>query len=705
MFLKKFLLLIFTFLSVTALAQTNNEYLQEWKKIEAFENKGLTKDALTEVIKLFTNAVKTSNEPQQIKAAMYQMKYRNIVEEDNQQNNLFYADTLIAQTKAPAKNILQSMQAQLFQSYKENHRYQLYNRTALAEEKGNDVTTWSITKLNEKISSLYKASLKNEVILKATDLKGYDAIIEKGKNTRQLRPTLYDLLGHRALDYFMNTENDVANPAYKFIINEEAAFAPVKEFINFNFKTKDTSSLYLNALKIMQDLLKFHLNDAAPEALLDADLKRLDFVNQHGMFTNKEKIYENALLNIETKYGNSPASAQAMFLRAQMLLESGSQYNAITNPVSQFDLVKAKQICEAAYAKFPKSEGGINCKNLLNGLEKPFLHFDVEKVNIPVEAFRMLVTYKNIGTVYCRVVKTTRDEIKKLENNDNYEKLWPAILALKPLKSWSISLPGQKDFQQHATEIKVDGLPIGTYYLLASTKEDFSLNNNIIGKAITYVSNISYVTNNKNDLYVMDRHNGKPLEQATVQLYTNKYNYTTRKNEEIKSAVYTSDKNGFVKIAKPTNYENNIIHVKYGNDELFTDDGYNSYYYDDINAKNNSTRRTFLFTDRAIYRPGQTIFFKGIITQTDGVNRKSEILSNTKTAVQLFDKNNQKITAINVTTNDYGSYNGSFKIPEGLLNGNFYLKDTLTLSTQNISVEEYKRPKFSAEITKPEGSY
>ena len=400
MFLKKFLLIIFTFLSVTTMAQTTNEYVKEWKKIDALEKKGLTKDALKEVVQLFASAVKSSNEPQQIKAAMYQMKYRNMVEEDNQQKNLFYTDTLIAQTKAPAKNILQSMQAQLFQSYKENHRYQLYNRTALAEEKGNDVTTWSIAKLNYKISSLYKASLKNDAVLKTIDLKGYDAIIEKGKNTRQLRPTLYDLLAHRALDYFMSTENDVTNPAYKFIINEEAAFAPVKDFVNYNFKTKDTASLYLNALKVMQGLLAFHLSDAAPEALLDADLKRLDFVNQHGVFTNKEKLYENSLLNIETKYSNSPASAQAIYLRAQMLVQSADNYNPLTNKENQFALVKAKQICEAAYAKFPKSEGGINCKNLISQIEKPSLHFDIEKVNIPAQPFRALVTFKNIDTVY-----------------------------------------------------------------------------------------------------------------------------------------------------------------------------------------------------------------------------------------------------------------------------------------------------------------
>ncbi len=704
MFLKKILLVIFIGLSIQTMAQTPN-YAKEWKKIEGLESKGLTKDALKQVLILFTDAIQNNNEAQQIKAAMYQMKYRNMVEEDNQQKNIFYVDTLIAKTKAPAKNILLSMQAQLFHAYKEEHRYQLYNRTALTEEKSDDITTWSITKLNDKISSLYKASLKNEALLKTSKLDGLDAIIQKGKNTRNLRPTLYDFLGHRALDYFMDTENDVTNPSYKFIINDEAAFAPVEKFAAYNFKSKDTASLYLQAIKIMQGLLAFHANDAQADALLDADLKRLAFVNEHGIFSNKEKLYENALLNIETKYSSSPASAQAMDLQAQILMENGGNYNPLNNTANQFDIVKAKQICEAAYAKFPKSEGGINCKNVLSQIEKPSLHFITEKVNLQNQAFRALVQFKNVKNIYCRVIKMTREEIKKIENNINYETVWPTIIGLKPTKAWTVQMPDQKDYQQHSTEIKIDALPQGSYYLLMSLKEDFSMSNNIIGRITTYVSNLSYISNNKNELYVMDRDNGKPIENATVQIWTNSYNNNTRRNDEIKGAKYTTDKTGFVKIAKPANYENSMIQVKYANDELFTDDGYNNYYYDDYNRNKNEIKRTFLFTDRSIYRPGQTIFFKGIMTETDGSGRNSKVLADKKTTVTLKDNNGQKAGSVTLTTNSYGSYNGSFKIPEGLLNGNFYIQDSVTNSTQNISVEEYKRPKFSAEIKKPEGSY
>ncbi len=702
MFLKKNLAIFLVFISFTTMAQQNN-FEAAYKQIEAFDKKGLTKDAQKIAQKIFTDAIKEANNPQQIKAAMYIMKYRNMVEEDNQQKNIFYVDTLIAKTKAPAKNILQSMQAELFQNYKNEHRYQLYNRTALAEEKGNDITTWSINKLNEKITALYKASLKNTELLQTTVITSFEAILEKGSNTRNLRPTLYDFLAHRALDYFMNTENDVTEAAYKFIINDEVAFAPLEKFVAYNFKTKDTASLYFNAIKTLQGLLSFHLTDANADALIDADLKRINFVEQHGVFNNKEKLYENALLNIETKYKDNPASAQAAYLRAKNIFEAGETYKPLTNAINQFEKVKAKQICEATYAKFPKSEGGINCKNLIAQIEKPSLHFFTEKVNVPNQAFRALVQFKNVKNIYCRIVKTNREEMLKLENI-GYDKVWQAILNLKPTKTWKVDLPNQNDYQEHSAEIKVEALPQGVYYFLISTKENFALENNIIGRITTYVSNISYINNNKNELYVLDRDNGKPLEAATVNIFSNAYNNAKGKYEQ-KSATYITDKNGLITIPKSTNYENLTFQIKYKDDELFTDDAINNYYYGNETPKIESTKRTFLFTDRSIYRPGQTVFFKGIITETDASGRNSKVVSDKKATVVLYDANYQKVKTISLITNEYGSYNGSFTLPEGLLNGSFHLQDSLTNGQAFFNVEEYKRPKFTTEINKPEGTY
>jgi hypothetical protein len=700
----KLISLIFLIMSTSLniSAQQPNDFSKNWKTVEAFEKKGLTKSALQEVIRIFDMATKSGNETQQVKSAMYQMKYRNMIEEDNKENNIFYIDTLISKTKTPAKNILQSMQAELFLSYLQNNRYKFYDRTKLAEEKSKDITTWSIEKLNATIATLYKASLRNEAILKNTSLKGLDAIIQKGENTRNLRPTLYDFLAHRALSYFMSSENDVTNPAYKFILNDEKIFSPVTDFIKTKFYSKDSSSLYFNALILFQEILKFHINDPVPDALLDADLIRLDFANQHGVFSNKNRLYENALKNFETIYSKNEAAAQAMYLRAQMYYTLGEEYNPIIKKENQYEIKRAKELCDIAINYFPKSEGGINCRNLLNQIKIPSLNIETEKVNIIDQPFRSLVKYKNIDVLYFRVIKTSKEELERLNQLD-YETNWKEVVKLKPLKNWSLALPNLQDYQEHSTEMKIGALSPGTYLILSSIKPDFSFTENIIAKEVTYVSNISYITNNKDELYILDRENGQPLSKATVQLWQQTYNYSTRKYDNAKKEKYQSDINGYIKLKWSKERYNNTVQVIYKNDELFLDDNIVSYYYNSYERA--SSKRTFLFTDRSIYRPGQTIFFKGIVVSTDSASKKNTIANGYKTKVLLFDANNQKIGSKDLVTGEFGSYNGNFKIPEGLLNGQFYLKDSVNNSTQFFNVEEYKRPKFFVEINKPTGTY
>ncbi len=705
--MKKILLAIFavTGLAITTVAQIKNNYEKNWKKVDDLEKKGLTKTALEEVINIYNLAVKDNNDPQQIKAAMYQVKYRNMVQEDSRENNIFFVDTLIAKAKGPAKNILQSMHAEMFWNYLQNNRWKFSSRTALMEEKSKDITTWSLEKLHETIGNLYKASLSNEALLKNTKVDDFDPVITKGENTRQLRPTLFDFLAFRALNYFMSDDNALSKPAYQFTINDAAAFAPADEFIKLSFTTKDTASLHNRALLLFRELLKFHLADAQPDALIDADLQRLNFVNQYGVMEGKEKLYEEALKNIENKFASSPAGTQAMYLRAKLYLKRGSDYNAYTRPEHQYDIKRAKELAEAAFAKFPKSEGGINAKNLVLQILEPNIDLETEKVNVIGQPFRTLVNYKNVKTVYLRIIKTTKEEIKKMDRREE-EAYWKNIVALKPLKNWKVDLPDPQDFQDHSTEIKIDGVDNGIYFILASIDENFSTQKNILAKQQTYVSNISYIHNSDNEYYVLHRDNGKPLSNTTIQVWETKYNYTTSHYDEIKAESYKTNSNGYFKIKPSQQYRTFTLQFKSGTDELFIDESnYNNdrYYYNSVEPV--PYYRTFLFTDRSIYRPGQTMYFKGIVIKNDPKTNKNEIAANFKTTLLLRDANNQKVAQIAVITNDYGSYKGTFKLPEGSLNGQFNIFDTVTAGTQYFSVEEYKRPKFFVTVEKPKGTY
>lgn len=695
-----FILCLFTFQYLTMNAQ--NDYKAQWASVKSLEKKGLTQDARAEVVKIFADAVKTSNQAQVVKSAMYQMKYRNMVEEDNEENNVFFLDSLVEKAPAPAKNILQSMQAELFNAYKENNRYRLYNRTALLQEESNDINTWSISKINAVIAQRYHASLQNDALLKNTSIAVFDEVLEKGQNTRTLRPTVYDFLVHRALQYFMSDENDVTNPSYKFIINDANAFAAIPIFIQTNFATADTAAVQYKALLLLQQLLRFHQQDANKDALLDADLIRLKYVNEHGVFENKSQLYEAALLSIEKNFSSSDYAAEAMLLRAQEYVQRGEAFNPLQNNVPQWEVKKAVTLAKEIISRYPKAEAALTAKYLLSTIERPSLQFQTEEVNLPGEPFRSLVEYKNTDKIYLRIVKSSHSALEEI-SNITYAEKWAALLKMQVVKSWQQSLPNPGDYQTHRAEIKVDALPGGTYIILASLQPDFSLAENIIAQQVIYVSQISYIYNSKQLLYVLDRDNGLPLAGAQVQVWKRNYNYTKRTWEKEVLKKLTADKNGLVALKFPRENYNIYLQINYGKDELFTDDTYYNYTYDSYNSRD--ALKTFLFTDRRIYRPGQTVFFKGIAVSTDSSGRKSKLVTGVKSSIWLFDANHEKRATLKVTGNEYGSFTGSFVLPQGALNGQFYLQDSLSQSQEYFNVEEYKRPKFFAEISKPEGTY
>ena len=703
MYTRKFLfaILIGLFCQFNLYAQKMNNYVANWKKVSAFEEKGLTASAWKEVKAIMKMATTAGNEPQLIKAAMHEMKYRNMTEENSTEKNIAYLDSLATKSSSPAKNILQSMQADLMLDYLNQNRYDLYDRTKLAVENDKDISTWSMDKFVAEISSLYNASLSNEAVLKKTYTAAFEAILTKGKNTKDLRPTIFDLLAHRALDYFLNDENYITKPTYQFRISDENYFAPVNRFTATNFSTPDSSSLHFQGLLLLQKLLKFHALGNNPKALIDADLKRLQFVYENSTLINKASLYEKSLRQLIKDYPAEPLSADAIFQLASIYYGNAGKYKPFTNTQYQFEYNKAKELCEEAINKFPKSDGAVKAQNMLNQILEPGLSLQTEEVNIPGQPFRSLVKYKNTPAIYLRIIKTTKEESQKLSHSDgNY---WSKLITLKADKSWKVDLPDLKDHQEHSTEIKTDGLASGIYFLVASRDPQFSLKKNIIAAQVIHISHISYLISNNNDLFVLDRETGKPLKGATVQFWQQNYNYNTRSYDAIRKASYSSNADGYVKIKKETEYYNYSVQVKYQQDELFTDDTYYNYNYNSYTQA--SQKRTFLFTDRSIYRPGQTVYFKGIVVSTDSSTRYSNVIAGHKTDVLLIDANGTEVGKLTLTSNQYGSYKGSFKIPEGMLNGEFYLKDVVNESTQQISVEEYKRPKFFTEIKKPESTY
>ena len=112
--------------------------------------------------------------------------------------------------------------------------------------------------------------------------------------------------------------------------------------------------------------------------------------------------------------------------------------------------------------------------------------------------------------------------------------------------------------------------------------------------------------------------------------------------------------------------------------------------------------RTIFFTDRAIYRPGQTIQYKGICLWVDQAKDNYEVLKGEQLTVVFKDVNGKEIARQKQRANDYGSFAGSFTAPRDRLMGQMSLQaEGRAQGATHFRVEEYKRPKFEVTLDAP----
>ncbi|HEY2347378.1 MAG TPA: MG2 domain-containing protein, partial [Puia sp.] len=687
-------------------------YEHEWKLADSLMNKkNLPKSALEEVNKIYIAAKKDKQEAQWVRAIIYKNHLQEIDERDINQS-LRDLEEEISMAPPRVVSLLKSVEAEELFQYLQGHRYQLGNRTTILADTSNDISTWTISRFDDRISKLYVSSIANADLLKKTPLENFNPVLTAG-NARDLRPTLYDLLTWRALDYFrldydVSSGNDLLKRnAYLF---SEALF-----FMHVAFDSKDSLSYGLITLKLYQELLRFHAKDIPLNAWIDADISRIQFVYQYSNLLDKDSLYLNALGRITRQYPSLSASTQSWYLQAKWWADQASTFEPLTDTTHRYDYLKAIAFCDQA-VKYPdSSEGKSNAVDLLKEIKRKHFNLTTEAVNIPEHPIRVLVVYKNINHLFGRIVKMDKETGKLLAKTDPAAMYWQRLANMPVFKTFQQSIPDTKDCQQHAVEIKVDRLSAGQYVLLTSSDTAFN-EKSMMSAVAFYCSSISYVRN-RFDYFVLDRDSGHPLKGVKIKTFIRKNN----ENEYpvLPSDSYLSDINGHFKLAFNERREDvNSIRLEFSTvRDFFTSDQYDYYYrhgktnddddvkagdrqeYEDDHLKDN------LYTDRSIYRPGQIVFFKGILVTRDFKTRKYKPVTGEKATIFLKDVNDQTIDSVFLTSNDFGSIHGSFRLPQNLLNGKFKLYDGNTLEDKEFSVEEYKRPTFAVELDAVKNAY
>ena len=688
-----------------------------WKQADSLMNLGQPQSALAVVGKIFILAKKENNEPQVVKSVLYQIRLNSDFQENFLQKSILSQKKDISHSSWTTRQILQSVLAEVYWKYYQNNQFRFRDRTPVTPVVSDSIATWDLATISAAITRNYLWSLQHADSLKNIPIGRFDAIVNcdpvDDKNqaaqaaaAAKFYPTLYDFLASRALDFFTSNQGILHASGKPVPADSPDFYAPTTGFIRLTVTIPgDSLSLKSFALRLFRDLAIFHAPDKDPRALIETELKRLAYVHDASTLPGNDSLYADALRKFETLQGDSPWSTRVSFALANFLNQQGQGYDPFVAGPHKWEIRSALAVCDLAIKRFPDAAGSKDCKILVRSIHEASLEITAGEA-VPVEKPALaMIRFKNVSTLFFKLVKPELETYSEKSGSAQPGEIFSYLVSLNAVKSWSQPIPSDGDFQGHSAEITIPGVPCGFYVLLCSTSEKFSGNSQVFAYAPFWSTQISYVSKRGDDsslgYFLLDRETGAPLPHVRTEVWTKNWDYGARKNIAVKQLELTSDDNGFLPlppVAANGPGTNIFLKIFYKEDFLSTDNFYRDPEY---RSPERTSLQTLLFTDRAIYRPGQEIFFKGIILEKNG--EKTVIKPKQPTILLFRDVNGQKVAELQLVSNEYGSFHGSFTAPMGVLAGQMTISNRS--GSVSISVEEYKRPSFMVSYDSLEGNY
>ncbi len=689
--MKKHLLIGLLFLlSINMIAQTsNNKYEAEWKQIEAYEQKDLPQSAIQVVNTILEKAIANKNNTQVIKALIYKNRYKHQI--DNSDNKGIFTDlqALADQaTNISEKALLNSMLAELYLNFYNSDQWNINQRTKLADLVPEDMNEWSSNIFSNKIIENLNLSIKDVNELKKHTTKEYDDIIRIGADGARFYPTLYDFLMDRTITIAKsitsigNEEFDISTTGLK----AEQLVLPANEYVKLNIGT-GTDNRQIVWLYYQQFLKDLSDRNLTPTLIL-TEIDKIEYLKSNSR-TLSDQATLDIYIRLEKLYEKNETSIEII----DKIVNSDSYNEADQRKINEEKYTWLKKGIQK-YPKYPRTN---SLRNQLQALEEPTLSIgSSQAVVYPDSPIQLSIRYKNTQALTPKpVFKLYRVE------NEKYSLI----------KNFNPDLKSKQTYNTDTLSLNIGSLPIGKYCFStypATTLEKASVKNGDTNKVDFTVSALTTFTRSSNkdeyEIFVVDRLSGKPVEGATIKMYPG----NNSKNKNQLSATLKTNKLGFAIYKDNTQskdswrYDIATYQVEYRKD-IYLERGsingnYNYRWTNPQSIANHNLEATSIFTDRSIYRPGQTVYFKAII-----LDSKSKLITDKNYTVKLYNQNSEVVSQKDIVTNEYGSLAGEFSLPTTGLTGSYRIE--VNGNTNYFTVEEYKRPTFEVTFDKVDKTY
>ncbi|MCZ8227985.1 MG2 domain-containing protein [Flavobacterium sp.] len=682
-------------LSSTLFAQ---EYDKDWQKVLQFENQGKLKSANAIVTKIHKKAISKKNEVQIIKCFFYESKYLQVVDENAQTKIILNLKKEINQASIPSKAILNWIYGKCLSDYREEYENIAVTATDTSEiaDENSEVTIDSSTvtgfKTPENIVKIFERTLENEAILKTTPLTNYEAIFDFLTLEKFKKENLFDYLLKENIAFYKSKIDEWQFQPKEYEAQKNTLLGNTDVFLKLNLDLIKDENL--------KKILSLYQKLETDTTVLENKLERILFCSQ--FLIKSEEDLLNALIKLEKETNETIQLQKIQLEKATVYAELASKelhpdYNS--KAISELERVLTTNNNSNTYKLAIQKKDELLSKTIQVQLQK----YIYNKENA-----RAFIRYKNTNNLTISIFKINNNKIAEFYTiSQNQDSLATQIVTnKKPSITKKYDLVDKKDYFEYTTEILLPQLETGSY-LVYFESDTNSKDKKGYGYETITVSNISVLANSKENteyFTVLDRKTGKPLEDVTIKLLNQ-----TLKTDKKGIAFYTKEINN-------DGYESITFSTK--NDTLFLQKGYlhnRSVYKQNIAIK--SIGKVEFYLDRAIYRPGQTVYYKGIAIQKK--KNKSSIIPHTTFKITIQDPNYSDFKQFNIITNEFGSFSGEFVLPKTGLTGNFriianepddYDKDVSNNKIKDehpfwdnvdfknselyFRVEEYKRPKF-----------
>lgn len=668
-------LLLITCRSKQEIVNSGNMADTRWSEVDSMHQVGRFASALKRTEELMVEARASADWRNEYRAWHYRAALTPMIG-GSIDSALLAMEARATVAPVPLKQLLHSAVAEGWWQRYQDDRWSIMERTG-TDAPNADPGTWTQRMFMEKVITHYQASLEPADTLLQLPIGDLGPLVDSAGRSMELRPTVYDVLAHRALEVFANSETRLAEPAWRFKLDDPRYFTLFEPFAFLTLTHRDSGSWEFQALRSYQRLERAHLNDDRPDALVDVTLQRLAFVRAHSTLGTSDTLYIEALSSLRDRLPNNACWAEVTHAMALWHREQGTRYMRHAGDSWKWENRMARTMCDEAIARFPGSFGARRCMQLKAQIEHPALWIEVEDAVAPDLDFMIAAHYCNVRRVGLRVVRLSPDDDLDRQEPEKW------LLGMKAVKEWSIELPDDGDLNAHLVELPVAGLPLGTYAIVVARDAVFRAEQGAVAYALFTSTGLSVTQrtwNGRTELVVLDRWSGTPRAGVTVD------RWTRQEDKDVRYGEATTDVEGRAEF--PVMGDGVRVHyiLHQGADRYRTSMGW-------VHVERSNVQeevRTFLFTDRAIYRPGQEVLYKGImITRT---RKASSVKAGHHTVIRFYDVNGQLVDTANVTTDAFGAFHGKFTAPAGALTGGMRLEEAN--GSAYVQVEEYKRPTF-----------